>query len=324
MLDTQKEEALAANYIQLFQGLDVEVAQESIREEIERTEMGLLSNPFPSKEAEAKIRELVTLYPHPEVYRRAMRFFELTRRSDEASLFGVRLLDLVPGDREAQLQVARFLLNNDVSVHQGFLRKRHRRLTNAVDVPHLVSIAERAYSTGQLTVVEKVRLADLLEDLDEHARSFEIANACLESEEFDDPDVRSNATAIAARTAMKLGRNEDAAKLVAAIPPSRLRGELASVAIQLKLEAGDKQAAFELAKEVFSRDLAPGVIGIAAGLAQELGRQSDLEEVLFMNPEFETRARHRPEIIWELERHGFDPEDIRERHASARRTRRRG
>ncbi len=43
MLDMQREESLIASYIQLFQGLDVEVAQESIRAEIERTERGLLS-----------------------------------------------------------------------------------------------------------------------------------------------------------------------------------------------------------------------------------------------------------------------------------------
>lgn len=324
MLDTQKEEALVASYIQLFQGLNVEVAQESIREEIERTEKGLLSNPFPSKEAEAKIREMVALYPHPEVYRRAMRFFELTRRSDEASLFGVRLLDLMPDDREAQLQVARFVLNSDVSIRHGFLGKRQRRLSRAVDVAHLVTIAERAYSTGELTVEEKVRLADLLEDMEEHAKSFQVAKECLESEEFDDSDVRTHAMGIAARTAMKLGKNEDAAKLVAAIPASRLRGGLASVAIQLKLEANDKDGAFELAKEVLSRDLVPGIIGSAAELAQELGRQTELEEVILVNPEFEPRARHNPEILWELERHGFEIGDLRERHAGARRVRRRG
>jgi hypothetical protein len=253
-----------------------------------------------------------------------MRFFELTRRSDEASLFGVRLLDLMPDDREAQLQIARFVLNSDVSIRHGFLGRRQRRLSGAVDVPQLVTIAERAYSTGQLAVEEKVRLADLLEDMEEYAKSYQVAKECLECEEFDDPDVRSNAIGIAARTAMKLGKNEDAAELVAAIPVSRLRGGLANVAIQLKIQADDKDGAFELAKEVLSRDLVPGVVGNAAELAQELGRKAELEEVILMNPEFEPRARHNPEIIWELERHGFEIGDLRERHAGTRRVRRRG
>ena len=42
MLDTEREDRLVASYIQLFQGLDVEVAQRSIQEEIERAERGLL------------------------------------------------------------------------------------------------------------------------------------------------------------------------------------------------------------------------------------------------------------------------------------------
>ena len=67
MLDTQKEEGLVASYIQLFQGLDVKVAQTSIREKIEQAERGLLS--CSPSEAEARIREMVALYPDPEVYR---------------------------------------------------------------------------------------------------------------------------------------------------------------------------------------------------------------------------------------------------------------
>jgi len=129
---------------------------------------------------------------------------------------------------------------------------------------------------------------------------------------------------IAARTAMKLGKSEEAAMLVAAIPVSRLRSGLANVALQLKLEADDKDGAFELAREVLSRDLVPGIIGTAAELARELGRQRELEEVILMNPEFEARIQHNPEILWELEKHGFDVGDLRERHPEMRRTRRRG
>jgi MinD-like ATPase involved in chromosome partitioning or flagellar assembly len=322
MLDTQKEESLNASYIKLFQGLDVDIARESIKEEIERTEKGLLS--CSASEAEIRIREMVALFPVPEVYRRAMRFFELRRRPDEASVFAVRLLDFLPDDKEAQLQVARFVLSSDIRIRHGLFGRQHHRLAASIDVRQLVSTAERAYATGELTVEEKVRLANLLEDMDDHAKSFQVANDCLESEEFDDPEVRSNAMGIAARTAVKLGRSEEAAKLVAAMPVSRLRGGLASVAIQLKLEASDKEGAFELAKEVLSRNFAPGIIGTAAELARQLGKQRELEELILLNPEFEARTEHSPEILWELERHGFDIGDLRERHLGTRRARRRG
>ena len=47
MRDASKEDTLVANYIQLFQGLDVEIAQESINREIANTERGILSCPPP-------------------------------------------------------------------------------------------------------------------------------------------------------------------------------------------------------------------------------------------------------------------------------------
>lgn len=321
MLDTQKEEALVASYMQLFQGLDVEVAQASIREEIERTEKGLLS--CSAREAETRIREMVALYPHPEVYRRAMRFFELTRRPDEAAVFGVRLLDLLPDDPEAQLQVARFVLRKDTNVLHGAFTRRHSRLSESTDPRHLIAIAERTYASGELSIEERIRLADVLEDIGEHARSFQIAKACLESKEPDDPEVRSTVMGIAARTAMKLGKKEEAAELVSGIPVNRLRSGLGSVAVQLKLESGDKEAAFEIAKAVLSRDFVPGLIGTAAGLAHELGRRRELEEIVRMNPELEIGTLHNPEILWELERFGFDVSEIRERSPAFRRARQR-
>ena len=147
MLDTQKEEGLVASYIQLFQGLDVKVAQTSIREKIEQAERGLLS--CSPSEAEARIREMVALYPDPEVYRRAMRFFELTRRAEEAALFALRLLDLLPNDEEAQMQVARAVLQEDFSILEGPGKRSHQRLRKAADVKKLVSTAERRLEEGQ-------------------------------------------------------------------------------------------------------------------------------------------------------------------------------
>jgi MinD-like ATPase involved in chromosome partitioning or flagellar assembly len=316
MLDTGKEDTLVANYIQLFQGLDVQIAQESIGKEIARTEQGLLS--CAPSEAEARIREMVVLYPHPEVYRRAMRFFDLTRRPEEAFPFGLRLLDLVSDDAEAQLNVARFVLHGDVGLRHGFQGRVRGRLADSAEIHRLTSIAERAYGTGQLSVPEKIRLADLLEDMGEHARSFQIAKRSLDSAEIEDSELRLRAIGIAARTAMKIGKPEEAARLVADIPPSRLGGGLANVALQLRIDAGDKEGAFELAKTILARSLVPGVIEKAVGLSQELGRRSELDETIRSNPELERMAAANPEILRELERHGFDVAELRERSHLAR------
>ena len=311
MLDTQKEEGLVANYIQLFQGLDVKVAQTSIREKIDQAERGLLS--CSPSDAEARIREMVALYPDPEVYRRAMRFFELTRRSEDAALFALRLLDLLPNDEEAQLQVAKVVLHDDFRIQEVPGRRSHQRLRKAGDVRRLVSIAESAYRMGKLSIQDRVRLADLLEDVENWPKSFEVAMECLKSEELANAELRIAATGIAARTAMKLGKKDEAAKLIAGIPPSRLGPGLGHVAIQLKLDSGDKEAAFQLGKAILSRDFVPGILSIILPLAHELQRQSEVQELVRMNPEFEMRMSHDPEFRWELQRFGFDVDDLHER-----------
>lgn len=317
MLNTEKEDALVAGYIQLFQGLGVEVAEASIGEEIARTESGLLSYNTPL-EAEARIREMVALYPHAEVYRRAMRFFDLTRRAEDVLSFALRVLDLRPNDSEAQLAVARVILRGDRSIVAGGAH----RTAEGISPIRLASIAERAYESGQLSTAEAIRLADLMEDIGEHAKSFQIVSRCLSTDEIEPAELRGNAMGIAVRTAMKIGKREEAAKFIANIPPSRLRGSLASVAIQLKVEEGDKEGAFELAKLMLSRDLRPGIIGEAAKLSQELGRRNEFEEAIRANPEFELDRVH-PEVFWELERWGFDVSEYRDRMSAARRGRRR-
>ena len=71
-----------------------------------------------------------------------MRFFELTRRSEEAALFALRLLDLLPNDDEAQMQVARAVLQEDFHIQEGPGKRSHQRLRKAADAKRLVSIAE--------------------------------------------------------------------------------------------------------------------------------------------------------------------------------------
>jgi MinD-like ATPase involved in chromosome partitioning or flagellar assembly len=301
MLATSREDELVASYIQLFQGLDVAVAQDSIREEIARTEQGLLS--CTPEEADSRIRELVALFPHPEVYRRAMRFFNLTRRHDEAFSFGLKLLDLAPDDTEAQLQVSRFALAKD-NLGLSLARRLRGRVTEGVNVERVVSIAERAYESGQLSAGEKVRLADLLEDVEDYEKSFHVAMSCLQAEECSDADLRITAMGIAGRTAMKLGKREKAAEIISEIPASRLRGSLANLAIELKCEAGEKEAAFELAKTVLTGGSHPAVLQTALSLATELDRVTEIESVIRTIAEKEPLV-HSHEFQWELQRAGL-------------------
>jgi hypothetical protein len=247
-----------------------------------------------------------------------MRFFELTRRSEEAALFALRLLDLLPNDDEAQTQVAKVVLHEEFRIQEVPGRRSHQRLRKAVDVRRLVSIAECAYKKGKLSIQDKVRLADLLEDIENWPKSFEVAMECLKSEEIANAEVRYAATGIAARTAMKLGKKDEATKLIAGIPASRLGPALGHVAIQLKLESGDKEAAFQLGKAILSRDFVPNIMSAILPLAHELQRQSEVQELVRMNPEFEMRMSHDPEFRWELQRLGIDVDELHERVARRR------
>jgi hypothetical protein len=249
-----------------------------------------------------------------------MRFFELTRRSEEAALFGLRLLDLLPNDEEAQRQVAKVVLQEDFHIHEAPTKRSHQRLRKAADFKRLASIAECAYKTGKLSIQERVRLADLFEDIDDNVKSFEIAIECLKSEELGNADARIQAIGIAARTAMKLGKKDEAAKLVATIPVSRLSGGLGNVAIQLKLENGDKEGAFQIGKSILSRELIPGVMPTILQLSHDLGRQNEIQDLIRLNPEFEMRAMHDPEMRFELQRFGFDLDEFPDR-ATRRRIR---
>jgi len=301
MLNTEKEDELTANYIQLFQGLDVEVARESIREEIERYEKGLLSCTPP--QAEARIREMVALYPDPEIYRRAMRFFDLTRRPEEACMFGVKLLDMRPHDEEAESRVARFFLAEDQGNVSRLTGRRRTPKATVLDVQRLLEIAEHAYKRGLLSSTETVRLADALEDVRNYEKSFQIATACLELSEIDD-DARFGAIATAARTAKRLGKNEVASKLVAQLPPQHVASStLGPIAVQAKLDGGDEESAFELAKFILSQHPDGDVMRMAGEIAVKLDRQPELQELIQM--QLEMGNINDPESLWRLEQLGF-------------------
>jgi hypothetical protein len=129
---------------------------------------------------------------------------------------------------------------------------------------------------------------------------------------------RFTAMGIAARTAMKLGKTDEAGALISQIPTSRIRGGLAHLAIQLKITGGDKGAAFELAKAVLSREMSPNLVEQVVELSHELGRLPEVVEALRANPQLEEFISHNPQLRWQLERVGLDLPEFRERSAFSR------
>jgi len=306
MFNTERESGLVASYIQLFQGLDVKVAQDSIAKEIERTEKGMLSGS--PKEVPGKIRELAALYPHPEVYRRAMRFFELTRLPEEAAVFGVRLLDLAPDDEEAVSQVASFFLAKNATKHRRSIARRDlRSLSRYADNDRLLAISERAFRMDVLSLEQAVRLADIFEDFEQLDKSFEIAKSVLTHEELD-PKLQSTAIQIAARSALATGKNSEAAKLVGMLPARALGGRLARFALDLRIEKGDKESAFEFAKNLLIRNGSGEILATAIQLARETDQMQTVGEILQGNPDLLQHIVYEGDqhLLHELGSFGFD------------------
>jgi len=306
MLDSSRDDDLVANYIQLFQGLDVQVAEKSIKAEIERTERGLLS--VSPQEAEARIREMVALYPHPEVYRRAMRFFDLRSKPAEAVQFGLRLLDLLPQDMEALSHIAYYVLGDEFRFRRGFPRK----VADLGDMRHLLVIAEKAKQLGLLTATHKLRLAMSFERLGIHVKSFAIATEILHTEELDDEEIRSEATDIAIRTAIALGYKEEANKLLNELPPSQLQETTAFAAIDFLVQEGQKEKAFEVVKSVLLMNHAsPSVLTTGLRLGRELGRTAEVIRIIRSNPHIQHDLAN-TEFALEVRRAGFSLADLRD------------
>jgi len=242
-----KEQELVADYVRLFYGLNIELADQSIQAEIERTSRKLLS--ISSEESENEIVELVALYPHPEVYRAAMRFFRLVKRTDEMRNFGWKLLDFVPCDKEAQRVLAK-----------SYLTERWLHNDDTIDA---IRAIEPLWKREELSHEEIVRYADFLEAIKRYSESLDIAFPLCTNEQLDD-DTQVKACSIAVRTALKLDQPNVAAKLITSIE-----------------ETGDLNKAFEVTKQVLARGITSEFIQEKAyHLANQLNRVKELEEAI--------------------------------------------
>ena len=239
MLETDRDKDLVSNYVQLFQGLAPELATPSIRNEITRATQDVFS--CKPEEAAKRVREIAAIYPHPEVYRFAMQFFALTKERYEACLFGLRLLDVSPADKEAKLQVTRLLLAGRFHSYWDGIKKR---FTEDKDIRRMISIAEDMYTSNLLSLQERIGLAEILGDAGRVQESFDIAKACIDSAQIDDRKLRTRVISIAIRAAMILlpENRQDLLSLIPELPRENV--------VRLADETGKRAEIEELINEL--------------------------------------------------------------------------
>lgn len=293
--EPEEEEQLVSDYLRLFYGLNIELSSEAI-EVMAKTTSAVLS--VPPEEAERRITELATLYPHPEAHRAAMRFFRLVNNQKQMRAYGWRLLDAAPDDEEAQLLLAESYLKRD------YLPASERA--------RAVRAIRPLWQKKKLTPQQILRYADILEDADQWSQSCEMALGLVEQELLVEQDL-GRARAIAARTAMRLGRRDVAERVIKDIPVDLLDPATAPIAVQLREEAGDAAGAFDLAVQVLRRAFSGGVLQGAARLADRLGRRAELEQAIEEGTDSETKAE--PLFHEELRRCGLSglADELKER-----------
>ena len=311
--DLEKDEELVADYVRLFHGLDIELASVVIQSAIDEAITRLLVDP--EEESRDRILELATLYPHPDAYRTAMRFFDLVKQKEQMRKYGWKLLNLVPDDIESQRMLARSYLSE-----RGFYRRRPDRRGDDWERPLLV--ISSLWQREELTVEEQLRFADMLEDVRENQRSLEIALPLVTDERLGS-DLREEALGIAARTAQGLGRTEVLKDFVARIPTQDWPPPVLAAAVELREEAGDSASAFELAKRYLEqeRTVTVKVLERAAHLAHQLNRVEELEGVLLSSVDYHLlwsmgrllRELGLPNVASEVEASEGEPRSFRSR-----------
>ncbi len=313
--DLEKDEELVTDYVRLFHGLDIELASVVIQNVIDDAVTKLLVDP--EEDSQSRILELATLYPHPDAYRTAMRFFGLVKQKEQMRKYGWKLLNLVPDDIESQRLIARSYLSE-----YGYFRQRSSR--DQMDKDRILSVIGSLWEREELDPGEQLRFADMLEDAGDTLKSLEIALPLVADEDLDN-NAREEALGISARTAQELGRTDVLRKLVNSIPTEDWPPPVLAAAVELREEVGDSASAFELAKRYLEqgRDVTVEVLEQAAHLAHQLDRVEELEGVLRSSVDYHLlwgmgrrlRELGLPNIASEVESSEGEPRSLRSRTA---------
>jgi MinD-like ATPase involved in chromosome partitioning or flagellar assembly len=195
----EKTEELVSNYVRLFYGLNLELADNNIRAEIQQVSSSLLS--LTPEESEKKILNLASMYPHPEVYRTAMRFFSLINKQIEMRTFAWKLAELLPDDKEVQ---------NFLAKHYLDLAKRSYDKMSELAKKNAIRAIKAFWQKGKLNYEERLLYGKLLEGVGLYKNSLEVAlPLCFcENDELISASEQYQSCLIASNCAYKLGEED--------------------------------------------------------------------------------------------------------------------
>ena len=278
-----RDEELISNYVRLFYGLNLEVADKNIRTEIEQISSKLLL--VSPEESEQKILELVALYPHPEVYRTAMHFFSFVKHKQEMRNFAWKVFELLPNDEEVQ----NILANEYLDLAMSYRQKNMPTMRDSLRKDAIQAI-EPYWKRGKLAPIGIELYADILADAQQYSKSLEVALPLCKDDQLD-AKLQVQLRLVAVRSASKLGQNE-------------LAEQLALVTVDMCQESEGSSRALEIASELLQHYFSKSLLEKAVFIARQLGLVEELEQDLKGSEEI-IKLRNQPKMIEEIENLGL-------------------
>ncbi len=282
LVSSDKDEELLKNYVSLFYGLNIELADKNIREQVENISKSLLS--LPPQETEKRILEIAAMYPHPEVYRTAMRFFHLTKNEEAWMNYGFKIVDLIPDDEEADdLLRSKFLeiLENVDNIFDtiGKIDKiKYKKVTN-----NLLFFVEKRWIQENLDPEDIEFVASLLAQLGKYKKSLELLLPLSERVELDDI-IRIKVCLTAIKAASKDYQQE-------------LAENLSLHALSL---CKSQEDICYISQEIFKYFYSKSVLERAVNIASNFDKIDDLVEVLRKSEYLKNLSKNVPEICEDM------------------------
>ncbi|CAD5918405.1 ATPase involved in chromosome partitioning-like protein (Modular protein) [Planktothrix tepida] len=278
LVSSNKDEELLKNYVSLFYGLNIELADKNIREQVENISKSLLS--LPPQETEKRILEIAAMYPHPEVYRTAMRFFYFTKNEEAWINYGFKMVDLIPNDEEADN-----LLTNKLSEILSNISDKNKMETRKDKklIENVLKFVEKRWIQGKLEP-EKIEIfASFLADIGNYKKSLELVLPLCNRVQLDD------ITHIYIRlTAVKAASKDNQPELAE---------KLSLVALSL---CKDKLEICYVSQEIFKYFYSKPVLQIAVDLAYKFDGIDDLVEVLQDAEYLQKLSRDQPTLYEDM------------------------
>ncbi len=279
------DEELVSNYVRLFYGLNLEIADKNIRAEIEQISSSLLL--VSPEESEQKILELVALYPHPEAYRTAMHFFSFVKNEPAMTNFAWKLFELLPTDEEVQKILAKRYLALAKYYRQKFMPVK---IKGNSFIKTAIRAIEPYCKKDKLTPIEIELYADILADAGQYSKSIEIALPLCNDEQLD-AKIQVQLRLVAVRSASKLGQNE-------------LAEQLALTTVDMCQESEGSSRALEIASHLLQRYFSKTLLEKAVFIARQLNLVEELEQDLKKSREIIT-LHNQPKMIEEIQNLGL-------------------